>query len=142
MDDFAQLRKKFDGSDQFMTGHLAGGVPGTTHEKRVANTPNWLYSDIKVREMIAKIFPKWQESEKQKVSAVRWMGVIHHYFRRGLTSSATAQALGISHDFVRKTVERIKKARTGRARGRPKKIASHSQNTSEETGIAITPLDK
>ena len=131
MDVYEQLRKVFDGADSFVAGgHAVGGAGRTRHNERVTNTPDWVHSDVEVRLLLLRVFPKLDSDERQRRHAATWMLVIHYYFRMGLTQGRIAMKTGWTPKKVNNMILSIQYAASGRTahgelrrgkRGRPKK---------------------
>lgn len=117
--DFAQLRKRLDGSDTFMNrGHQIKKVRG--REKEI---PAWALSDEETRKIMLKAFPKLLTDPKQRKSAARWAAVVHLFYRMNMSKSGVAHELKIRRTNVNRIVQRLKDHASGKSksRGRPKK---------------------
>lgn len=132
--DFKQLRQVFDGNDQFMQGVSVRGSPRSGNAARAATAQvkdSWAFDDERVRLLLMRVFPKkW---EKQHKRAALWMKIINEYFRMGLTANRIAFELKRKPKYIENVVRRIRRAaagvrtdgkpRTGKPRGRPKKLS-------------------
>jgi hypothetical protein len=99
--------------------------------ERKHETPPWIRSDIKLRELLQKHFPKQQTNPRQRAQAGRWAVVIHRYFRMEQTDSQIEFDMAWKPGTVGSLVQQIRHAIAGlrldgkprslRGRGRPKK---------------------
>jgi hypothetical protein len=116
-----------DRKDSFQTGHGRRGGPTL----RMRKIPKWMHDQENVGEVLLRIFPKSKTNERQRKSALRWLGIILLYFKSGWKAQDVAEELNISKKMVYDTAQRITRAgaglrttgkqRSGR-RGRPKVI--------------------
>ena len=81
--DFKQLRRFFDGSSLFMSGHRICKI----RKYARAPTPEWLNNNKLVEKFIRKHFPLVDSDEKQRQRAGLWAAVICRYFRAGESDS-------------------------------------------------------
>lgn len=90
--DFQQLRRVLGGNDPFTNqGHQ---IVTLRSRKRVI--PDWARSNIRIREILLRSFPKLVINQKQRDRAARWARVIHLYFRLQWTSRQVADELDIT----------------------------------------------
>jgi len=89
-------------------------------------------SNVKIREVLLRAFPKLAINQRQRDRAARWARIIHLYFRLQWTHRQVADELGQDADSVHNMINGIRRvAKGGRAdnkgsrgvrkRGRPKK---------------------
>lgn len=139
MGKFEQLRKKFDGSDPFISqGHqIIKSAGATRHATRLSKVPEWARDDGKVQALLLRSFPKLKEDPRQRTRAARWALVINLYYRMGCTQNHIAEEMKISPQVVNQLLVRINRVATGtssshparrsnRPRGRPKKLRSNT----------------
>jgi len=91
--------------------------------------PKWMNRDSDIQRVLLRVFPKLETDKHQHENALRWLRVIHWYFKIGWSAQDVAEKLHISAKTVHETAQRIRyagaglrttgKQRTGR-RGRPK----------------------
>ena len=119
-EDFRRLRKKFDGSDPFMTGghQIIKSAGATRHAERVSNTPDWVKDDQKIREMLLRSFPRLQTDKLQRERAGRWVQVVQLYFRMGWTRQKTADEMGLPIETIKYLILSVKNAAEGKRRNR------------------------
>jgi hypothetical protein len=111
---FAELRKSVDGSDNFMTGHRIIKSKGRTRNaSRIA--PEWARSDVEVRKVLLRSFPKLETDSKQRGRAARWASVIHLYFRMQESYLEIAQELEITPTAVKFLIRSIKRVAAGKS---------------------------
>jgi hypothetical protein len=106
-DDYALLRKKFDGDSGFMThGHQIIKI-----RSREREIPEWTASNTEVQNLVTKTFPKLKTSKRHKKEAGRWVMVINLFYRMNLTYSQIATEMGITPKAVEMILRRINLAR-------------------------------
>ncbi len=115
----------FDRKDNFQTGHGRRGGPTL----RMRKMPKWMNDEKDIRTLLLRVFPRLKTDSRQEKSALRWLGIIHWYFKMGYSARSVAEKLNISEKKVYDTAQRITRAgaglrttgkqRTGR-RGRPR----------------------
>ena len=115
-----------DRKDSFQTGHGRRGGPTL----RMQKIPKWMNQESDIQRVLLRVFPKLKTDEHQRKSALRWLGLIHWYFKIGWSAQDVAEKLHISAKTVHETAQRIRyagaglrttgKQRTGR-RGRPRR---------------------
>jgi hypothetical protein len=112
--DFEILRTKVDSKDRFMEGHQIKKIRG-----RVRENPDWAYDNKVVQALIdgAKGLNKWRTNPRQRVRAARWAGVIHYYYRMGLSRSVVAKELGVPEKVVNGILKRINRIMKGKDSG-------------------------
>lgn len=126
--DFQQLRRVLGGNDPF-TNH---GHQIVVLRKRKRPVPEWVMSNVKIREVLLRAFPKLAINQRQRDRAARWARIIHLYFRLQWTHRQVADEIGQDADSVHNMINGIRRvAKNGRAdnkgnrgvrkRGRPKK---------------------
>lgn len=133
MGKFQQLRKKFDGSDPFISqGHQVIKSAGATrHATRVSKIPGWARDDAQVQAVLLKSFPKLKDDPIQRQRAGRWIQIIHLYYRMSWTQNKIAEEMGISLNLLKYYLTAIRRAASGktvdgiergiRSPGRPRK---------------------
>src|SRR5712664_1604996 len=114
-----------DRKDSFQTGHGIRGGPTL----RMRKMPKWMNNENDIRRLLLRVFPKLETDERQRKSALRWLGIIHRYFKMGQSAQDVADELHMSAKTVHDIAQKIRyagaglrttgKQRTGR-RGRPK----------------------
>lgn len=133
MGKFGQLRKVFDGDDQFVSGghQVVKSAGATRHATRVSKTPEWALSNEQVQALLLRSFPKLATDPKQRERAGRWMRIINLYYRAAWTQAQIAEEMGISLNLLKFLIVSIKRAANGeqangkgkrglRPRGRPR----------------------
>ncbi len=111
--DFEQLRRVVDGNDQFMRGSSVAGKARSRHAERMARTPEWVHSDLQVRQLLLTVFPKLETDERQRKRAATWILMIQYYFRMGLTQGRIAINTGWTLLKVNRLIHRIRSAAAG-----------------------------
>jgi hypothetical protein len=107
----------FDRKDHFQTGHSRRGGPTL----RMRKMPEWMKSEKNIRVLLLRVFPKAKTDERQRSSALRWLGVIQKYFRMGWSAQSVAEELNISTKKLYDTAQRISRAGAGmRTTGKPR----------------------
>jgi hypothetical protein len=126
--DFQQLRRVLGGSDPFVNqGHQIVAL-----RKRKRAVPEWVMSNVKIREVLLRAFPKLAINQRQRDRAARWARIIHLYFRLQWTSRQVAAEIGATPDSVISITRSITRVASGkrsdtcgergvRPRNRPKK---------------------
>ncbi len=103
----AKLRKVMDSTETFVGGHQI--VHARTYKRQI---PEWVLSDRKIREVVLRAFPNMVTSPRQRESALRWVSVIHLYYRMGYTRSQIAEEIGSTslkvHNMIR-AISRVSK---------------------------------
>lgn len=120
MGKFGQLRKVFDGDDQFVSGghQVVKSAGATRHATRVSKTPEWALSNEQVQALLLRSFPKLATDPKQRERAGRWAQIIQLYYRAAWTENQIAEEMNMSIDRVRYFIRAIKWASDGKiARG-------------------------
>jgi Sigma-70, region 4 len=126
---YRQIRKSFDGSDNFASGHQII----TVRQGKKRSVPEWVSDDEKFKDFLLRVFPKMQEDEKQRLRAGRLTRIFYMHYRANLTYGDIAYELGITTKSVERTLHRIRSIAEGkwsngkgkhglRPRGRPKKM--------------------
>lgn len=109
-DDMKQLRKSFDGGDNFIAGgHAVRGGGSTNHAQRVANPPLWVNDALKVQALLTKVFPLMVKSKTQRERAGRWARVIQLYYRMGLTRGRVCKIMDVNLNVLNLILLRIEK---------------------------------
>jgi hypothetical protein len=107
--------------------------------ERKWNTPEWMYDDRRILEFLKLRFPNITTDPEQTSRAAKWQAVIWLYFRKGEPAGERDRQTGIDLEKrwkpgtaalivlkIRRTLrghhQANGKLRTGRKRGRPKKI--------------------
>lgn len=115
-------------NDPFMNqGHQI-----VTLRKRKRDIPEWTMSNLKIREVLLRAFPKLAINQKQRDNAAVWAMIIHLYFRLQWTYKQVAEELKIKPVSVRNKLNGIRRVHNGmradtntvrgaRRRGRPRK---------------------
>jgi len=143
---FEQLRRRFDGSDQFMRGCSVSGNPRSGNRMRAMNPPAWAVNDRLLRQVLLRAFPELNSNKTQYCRALLWLEVIYNLYRLGLPANDIAMELfsdpGLRkrpwlrrsanpEKYVENTIRRINKVAAGlrttgkprtNTRGRPKTI--------------------
>jgi hypothetical protein len=138
--DINQIRKQIDGDDTFFGGHrvrTACGAKGKHIGSRGRTTPQWTKTDIGVRKVLLRAFPKLNIEERQREKAARWARIIHLYYRMNYTYAQIAEEMSLHspgekrpYRKVERLLESIKNVGAGlsalgtvrKLRGRPKKF--------------------
>lgn len=120
-----QLSRVIDG--QFLVG--GNHIVGARTYKRAS--PTWTRSEVRIREILLRAFPRLTTNDRQRESAARWATVIHLYFRMGYTRPQIAHEIGSTtgkiHSLIRSIIRVSNGLRadgTGKLqgkRGRPRK---------------------
>jgi len=126
MSENSQLRRTVAGNETFMQGHQTVGA--RTYRRKI---PTWVKSDVAIKNLLLKVFPKLASDSVQRASAARWVSVIHLYFRLGYTRTQIAEEIGSTDVKIHGVIRSINRAQKGlRAdgsgirsakRGRPRK---------------------
>jgi hypothetical protein len=130
----SELRHIFGGNEAFFQGHQTVGA--RTYDREA---PKWTKSDIAIRNLLLRVFPKLATDENQRTSAARWVSVIHLYYRLGYTRGQIAEEIGSSDVKVHGVIRSITRAcnglradgsgqRSGR-RGRPRNTCPKSSTS-------------
>lgn len=128
---FGTLRRKFDGSDSFMSGHQIKNSAGATqHARRLRRIPVWALDDRKLREILLRAFPRLSDDPEQRAGASRWARIVNLYFRMGSTTFRVSEEL----DLTVKAVENIL-WRMNKTANREMKPRGRKRNTE---GIGVT----
>jgi len=72
-------------------------------------TPEWVFSDVKVQQLLLAYFPCLHTDEKQRLWARRWVAVIYYFYRLHWTQQRVADELGLQEDSMKKVIKRIRK---------------------------------
>jgi hypothetical protein len=126
-DTFLQLRGKFDGQDPFMVqGHQ---IIKTRRDDR--DVPAWAKNNKQIQKILLHSFPKLHTNARQHAGAARWARIIQLFFRMRMTRNQVAEQMELSENVVRRTIQNIRRAAsgrrangtkpTGRRSGRPRK---------------------
>ena len=142
MGTLGQLRKVFDGNDQFVSGghQIVKSAGATRHADRVSKIPEWSLNDEQVKALLLKSFPKLATDAKQRERAGRWLQIIQLYYRMAWTEKKIAEELNMSIDRVRYFIRAIKWASEGKRAldgeqrnkkpvGRPKNLSIDTDNS-------------
>jgi hypothetical protein len=106
-----------DRKDHFQTGHGTRGGPTL----RMRKMPKWMNYESDIQRVLLRVFPKLKTDKHQRTSALRWLGVIHWYFKMGWSAQSAAEQLGISAKMVYDSAQRITRAGAGlRTTGKPR----------------------
>ena len=109
------LRKVFDSSSGFMTGHQ---IKSTRSESRKRNVPVWSLDDEFIRKMLLKSFPLLATNELQRKRAGRWLLIIQLYFKKKMSSREIGEEIGEKTGTVLSLTRSISRASRGlRANG-------------------------
>jgi hypothetical protein len=110
-EDFAQLRRYFDGAESFMTGSQIRKRRQGTHA-----IPPWTMSNAAVAEVLLRSFPHLHErtrlGSRQRLRALRWTQVINLYFRMNRTRSQVLKEMrtrwpGLTLKIINHVIEDI-----------------------------------
>jgi len=134
--EFEQLRRRFDGSDQFMRGCSIGGNPRSGNKIRAMKPPQWAVNDRLLQQVLLRAFPKLHSNKTQERRALLWLEVIYNFYRCGLPANQIALELfsvyGLRkrpwlrlstnpEKYVENTIRRITKVAAGlRTTGKPR----------------------
>ena len=125
--DMARLRRRMDGDDNFMSAHQIKKI--RTREREI---PAWTLNDKEVRKVLLRAFPKLHKTAVSKVSAGRWMRLIHLYYRVQMPNSQVAKEMGETLSAIKTMLRSIRRVAKGqrsdnkgqrslKPRGRPRK---------------------
>lgn len=133
---FEQLRRRFDGSDQFMRGCSIGGNPRSGNRIRAMNPPEWAVNDKLLQQVLLRAFPKLHSKKTEERRALLWLEVVYNFYRLGLPARDIAMELfsvyGLRkrpwlrlsanpEKYVENTIRRITKVAAGlRTTGKPR----------------------
>jgi len=127
-----KLRSQID--DSF----VSGGHQIVKARQYTRKTPEWVNSEIKIRALLLRVFPKLHTEPKQRERAARWGRIIQLYFRTGYTHTQVAHEMRLTADQVRSTIRAIRRAAAGQRadgsgprsgkRGRPKRKTNAPQS--------------
>ena len=101
---------KFDGASQFMAGGHQILHPTRRHKRK---SPEWVKSDIEIRKLLLRSFPKMTTHPRQRRWAGRWARVIHLYFRLGHTPKEVSEEMEETEVVVRNLLNHIRRAARG-----------------------------
>jgi len=103
---FAQLRIRIDGNDNFMGGHQIMKVQ--TKERVI---PEWAFSNKEVSRILKTAFPKMDAGgrigKSQRTRAGKWAQLIHLYYRMGLPYQIVTKEMGMDYVLMRRWVQKI-----------------------------------
>src|ERR1700721_1188915 len=98
-----------DRKDNFQTGYGIRGGPTL----RMQKMPEWMKNERDIQSLLLRVFPKLRTDERQRKSALRWLGVIQRYFKMGWSAQDVAEELSITVKKVYDTAQRITRAGAG-----------------------------
>src|SRR5258706_14682449 len=114
--------------------HNRGQIIKLRRPQRRIETPEWVFSDKKVREFLLKLFPNLHDETRDRDGAALYAFVIYSFFRRHRTATDIEFELKLNPGRVSRIIQDIRlvsedKRRDGRPRslgkrGRPRKQAS------------------
>lgn len=103
-----QLLLKLDSKDGFIKGHSVKGPRRTS--RRV---PAWAKSEERIRAILRKSFPKWEENPVQRKRAGIWARLIQLFFVTGMTRGQVAEEMNLDYGKVKDTIRSIKRVVKG-----------------------------
>jgi hypothetical protein len=132
--DFAWIRSRVDGKDQFVTGSQVRSSARTSNAKRVRKTPKWVNDDKAVKQILQRVFPKMFTDKRQRKQALLWNAIIYYWWRAGEPETRAINAINESrsdedkitakqlHDTIYRIRRVVEKGLTtsGKPRNRPK----------------------
>src|SRR5437899_2054678 len=106
-----------DRNDNFQKGYGIRGGPTL----RMRKMPKWMNNKKDIHRLLLQVFPKLQTDEHQHKSVLRWLRIIHWYFKMGYSAQDVAEKLSITEKNVYDTAQRITRAGAGhRTTGKPR----------------------
>jgi len=72
-------------------------------------TPDWVFNDLFLRQLLLHTFPRMQTDERHRMWARRWAALVYMYYRLHLPSKEVAERLGMQHNAVRFSLWSIRK---------------------------------
>jgi hypothetical protein len=133
-----RLRRKIDHDDGFTSGHQIITIRRTERED-----PEWAKSDVEIRKILLRSFPKLETNPKQRARAGRWTRIIQLYFRKHYTHGQIAIELELGYEHIHTLIRAIRRAGKGlksngkgvvgqRRVGRPKSVPQAEPILGEE----------